>query len=758
MSPIDPPLLSDHALLVADCACRPAPAAPPTFHQVRQWRTFDIDAFAADLARSDLATAPSDDVGTAFSRYDSTLRELLDRHAPMRPMLVRQRPSTRWYDGECRDTKRATRQLERKYRRLRTDESLAAWRNQFVHQRRLYQTKFTSFWSRTIDSFDRNPRALWRAVNAMLQPPSQRSSKLSADDFATFFQDKVAGIRASTASAAPPVIIPRRASQLQCFDEVTVPEIEKLIKTSPVKSCPLDPIPSWLLKKLATPVAPIVCHLCNLSMGTGIFPHQLKQARVLPLLKKPTLDPEAASSYRPISNLSYLSKLIERAVAKRFTTHISNSHLLPVQQSAYRPFHSTETAVLSVHDDLVRAVDTGLVSSLVLLDLSAAFDTVDHSILLSVLSERFSVADKALSWFHSYLSDRTQSFFYAGKMTSSFPVSCSVPQGSVLGPLEFTAYTEDITELPNRHAIRSHLYADDTQLYASCRLEDTDKTVKSRLSSQIANYPDIDTVRSRLSNCISDITTWCASRRLQLNANKTEVIWFGSRASLAKLQSRDCSIQVGTESIKPSAVVRDLGVHLDAELSMKKHVAIVASSCFYHLRRLRQIRRRVGTEVTTQLVLAFITSRLDYCNSLLAGLPQATLEPLQRVQNAAVRLILDLNMRDHVTPGLRQLHWLPVRHRVQFKLCTIMHSVHGGRCPLYIASRVCSVANSASRPGLRSAESSSYNTPLLRTKIGERAFSHAGPAAWNSLPSEIREIDDPVAFRRKLKAHFFNLS
>ena len=131
-------------------------------------------------------------------------------------------------------------------------------------------------------------------------------------------------------------------------------------------------------------------------MQSGIFPPLLKQARVLPRLKKPTMDPDTCSSYRPISNLSFISKLIERVVVKRFTTHVSYFNLFPNRQSAYRSFRSTETAVLSVHGALVRSIDSKQVSLLVLLDLSAAFDTVDHSILLSFLSNRFCIDGTAL--------------------------------------------------------------------------------------------------------------------------------------------------------------------------------------------------------------------------------------------------------------------------------------------------------------------------------------------------------------------------
>jgi len=169
----------------------------------------------------------------------------------------------------------------------------------------------------------------------------------------------------------------------------------------------------------------------------------------------------------------------------------------------------------------------------------------------------------------------------------------------------------------------------------------------------------IDQARSTLQDCITDVSSWCSSRRLQLNTSKTEfIIWLGSRRTLDKVSRSDLTLQLDSGTLNPVEVVRDLGVLLDCELSMKQYIARITSNCFYHLRRLRQIRPVVGKEVTSQLVSVFVLSRLDYCNSLLAGLPSTAVKPLQRVQNTAVRLVLNLGLRDHATPGLQQLHWL----------------------------------------------------------------------------------------------------
>ena len=190
---------------------------------------------------------------------------------------------------------------------------------------------------------------------------------------------------------------------------------------------------------------------------------------------------------------------------------------------------------------------------------------------------------------------------------------------------------------------------------------------------------------------------------------------------------------------------------------MKQHVAKVASACFYHLRRLRQIRRHVSNGLMAQLIYVFVTSRLDYCNSVLACLPACTIAPLQRVQNAAARMLLNRRKTDHITDGLKDLHWLPITFRIQYKLCLLMHLIKVSNCPSYLKDMVSLSSSVRTRSGLKSADTDSfaYVVPRTRTKLGERTFSSAGPTAWNKLPESIRTDNDTKSLKRNLKIHLF---
>ena len=239
--------------------------------------------------------------------------------------------------------------------------------------------------------------------------------------------------------------------------------IEKLIRESPNKNCALDPVPTWLVKQFATELSPFIAVLFNASMRSGVVPSSHKAAIVVPVLKKPTLDPLDMNNYRPISNLSFVSKLLERCVNKQLNNHLEVNDLLPAVQSAYRSRHSTETAVLKVLSDVYAAADDRHVTLLCLLDLSAAFDTVDHTILLHRLSHTFGLRGSVLDWFRSYLTDRTQSVLYNGQMSAVMTIRFGVPHGSVLGPNLFVLYSAEVIYIATRHGFSALAYADDLQ-------------------------------------------------------------------------------------------------------------------------------------------------------------------------------------------------------------------------------------------------------------------------------------------------------
>ena len=738
---ISPPMLSDHSCIVGRLNLLGQQDHTSVRRQCRSWRAFDYDRFHSDLCQYELVRSPSSlhTVSELFDRYNSTLRSLLDAHAPIKTVCIRTARTAPWYDEDCRREKKQTRLFEKIYRRTKNDHDEKLWREKFEHQRQFFQQKISVYWTQIIDSCRGDSKALWSKLRVQMSPSlPQNSSHFSAEDFAAFFASKVDKIRASTANAPSPEIMTRSVPlSLTSFDVVSLDEVARLLSRTPAKHCSLDPAPTWLVKRASDVLAPVLREMCNASMKSGELPSNQKSAIVFPRLKKPTLDADDTNSYRPISNLSFSSKFVERVVAAQFTGHAERHGLFPPNQSAYRRNHNTETAVISVMNDIILAIDHGKVTALVLLDLSAAFDTVDHTTLLDVLNRRFAVEGTSLLWFKSYLTNRSQSFSVDGVQSKLIDVGYSVPQGSVLGPLEFISYTEDVVAVFSRNCVRHHLFADDKQLYQSGKIT------------------EIDIIRNLLSRCIIDVRDWCASRRLQLNASKTELQWFGSRANLRKLATANLTLSVGDDVIQPVTVVRDLGVQLDAELTMKQHISRVVSSCFFQLRRLRQIRRSAGEEVTKRLVIALVLSRLDYCNAALAGLPESTIRPLQRVQNAAARLITNTRQRDSITPVLKRLHWLPVKQRIIYKLCLLMHMIHTQQCPVYMADMVQSTAKTASRPGLRSANHLLYRKPALKSKFGERAFSHAGPAAWNSLPNHIQCDSNTNSFKKQLKTFLF---
>ena len=535
-----------------------------------------------------------------------------------------------------------------------------------------------------------------------------------------------------------PLTLPANVD-LSCLESVTQADVIAAIQHLPDKQCATDIIPTWLFKLCARELAPFLSYLFSRSFAVGVVPCSYKAAYVTPLLKKPDLDRMDARSYRPISNLSVVSKLLERLAARRLVSYLTSANLMPPLQSAYRTSHSTETAVLRVLADILTALDRGDFAALTLLDLSAAFDTVDHGTLLRRLEISYGIRGTALNWLSSYLSDRSQ-FVRSGSTSSQpAPVCFGVPQGSVLGPILFLLYTADLIGLVTTHGLRPHLYADDTQIYGFCAPSGT------------------TTLQSQLEACVEDIAAWMSANRLQLNAAKTDILWCSSQRRVAQLPSQP--FLVCGSSVLPSPVVRDLGVWIDSGVTMSAHITKTVASCFTTLRQLRTVRRSLSRESFTRLVVALVLPRLDYCNGVLAGLPASQLNRLQSVLNTAARLIYRCRRRDHVTPLLQQLHWLRVPERIDYKLCVLVFRCLHGLGPAYLSSDFRQVSDIPTRQRLRSASTAALVIPATRRMtLGDRAFPVAAARAWNALPDAITSVPTLSSFRRLLKTHLFTRS
>ena len=408
-----------------------------------------------------------------------------------------------------------------------------------------------------------------------------------------------------------------------------------------------------------------------------------------------------------------------------------------MNQSAYRQFHSTETAVLKVFSDVLSAADHGKLTLLALLDLSSAFDTVDHNILLRRLHISFGLDGLALNWLRSYLDGRVCRVRVGGASSPTVSMTCGVPQGSVLGPILFSLYISDLNLIIAGHGLQAHFYADDTQVYGHC-----DHNQAAELSSQV-------------SICVDDIDQWMKSSRLQLNPKKSEVIWFTSRR-----RSHQCPtapVRFGNEWISPVRSVRNLGVFLDSDLTMNTHVGHISRLCFTMLRQIKAVATSLPVSGLKTLVTSLVLSRLDYCNSALVGLPKSSTRRLQSVVNAAARLVTRVNKYDHISPILHQLHWLRVNSRIEFKVALMTFKCLNRMAPTYLASCIQRVQDIPARRRLRSSSSSRLLVPAGRLKsAGDRRFAVAGPRLWNRLPPEVTSATTIESFRKKLKTHLFS--
>lgn len=526
------------------------------------------------------------------------------------------------------------------------------------------------------------------------------------------------------------------SSACSSVSPVTEAEVQKLLSERVLKPSPLDFVPVQLLKLHKDLFSVCLARLANLSFSEGVFPELFRTGRITPIIKKRGLPSGDPANYRPITNLNSIGKLLERLMLERLKHIVYSSSNFSRCQSAYRAYHSTETALTRIVNDLRVAADGCKPSLLLALDISAAFDTINHELLLKRLSELFGISGTVLKWIETYLTDRTQFVHIQGRSSTLKRVTTGVPQGSVLGAFLFSVFTAPLGQLISDHQVKYHQYADDTQLY--CQLD----------------VPS-DNCFNVVSSCAKAVINWHLNNGLMLNASKTEAIVIGTRQQVAKLRDNHAAgIKIDDSVIQLADNIRSLGVSLDESLSFKQHVADVARACNYHIRSLAHIRNLITESDAAAIGRALVLSKMDYCNVLLSGTSNYNINRLQCVQNSLARVVTRSPLRTPHEQLLKSLHWLPVRQRIDYKVISLTFKSRFTGQPEYLRELV---ANYVPPRSLRSTTSCNLSCPTApRTEFARKAFSHTAPSMWNKLPNELKAQTAPRTFHKLLKTHLFN--
>ena len=666
-----------------------------------------------------------------------------DSRCPWREKIITIVDNSPWFDGEIALLKRDKKRLENRWNRQRTEETKIDY---IIVKRRynlLLKKKKADYYKNKIDKAGTDMKKIYAVLDNLIGKTNKRplpeglSDQVLAGKFMEFFNSKIENIASSFSVTERlrdyniPVISDE--DKLEKFEMLTMDTLNKIICKTKKTYCLLDPVPiaEIIQAENFESYKSLTLSVINDSISSCIFPHIEKRGIIKPTLKG-NLDKQELCSYRPVTNLSYMSKLIEYSLKDQLIEHLRRVRALPECQSAYRSFHSTETSITAVICDAIQMLDEKKSGILMLLDLSAAFDTVVHSLLIEDLQE-IGIGGDALLLLRDYLSNRRYKVQVGNETSDEETLKRGVPQGSVLGPLLFCIYTRELEIILRRFGVKFMMYADDTQIYLS--------------------FSGIENTKRIIEEIVKTIKDWMNYKKLKLNENKTEFLFVARKDDDTGTEFR--SMKINNEEINFKECVRDLGVLIDSNLTFEQQINEVVRKSGYCLRNIAHIKKYIDESSLKKLVINGVITRLDYCNSVYQALPNTRLHKLQMILNRSARLIKGLSPRDRITPALMDLHWLPIKARIKYKLCVLTYQTLLTGEPGYLKSKLI-VMEPVNTVNTRRATQGFLVEPRVTSSLGFRGFKSAAPRVFNGLPLEVKGCDNVKLFKKKLKTFLFN--
>ncbi len=721
--------ISDHFPVFS---CFSTTSRPPTEGKVvtKTYRVYNdesIGRYREELAATDWTNLYAHhDANECFDKLHNQLTSLHDKHFPLRNKHIKEQHSSNPYiTNEIKSLIRQRNKLQRKFykKTITYGDAFRSLRNRISQ---MIRTAKANYFKSKLTEASGNCKRTWAVINTILGRKAKSSHSITAthetqsvpDVFNTHFVNISKDLAAKISQPSSPFssYLPNPNVNTLHLRPVTETELLNIIENSRDNAAGYDELPMQVIKKVATVLCPILTHVFNISISTGVFPEKMKLARVTPIYKSgPSSKPV---NYRPISVLISLSKLLERALYNRLMDFITENNILSPSQYGFRPKRSTETALLSFTNHVLNAFDNNSYLLCIFLDLSKAFDTVNHSILLTKL-HHYGVKGVAHTWFASYLSGRHQHVRVNGQTSTNLPVSCGVPQGSILGPLLFLLYINDICH--SSKLLHFILFADDSALFSS------DNNILNLLNN--------------VNKELKLVADWLSANKLTINTSKTHYIIFNR---YKKFTYPLIPVKINNEILTEVTETKFLGVIVEKHLLWHKHINSIKAKVAKQCGIMYLTRDSLDRHSLLLIYNSLVYPTLIYAIGVWGGASNEALNCLVVTQKRAVRTITGLRRRDHTNNAFTNLKIL------KFHDLIIMFS------SLFVYKSLNSLLDTenyftTNNPNPHQTRNHPIYLPRTRSSQTQTHIKYHGAKTFNSLPPDIKSKPSLQSFKKAVK-------
>ena len=659
---------------------------------------------------------------------NANVKSAVDQLAPLKTVVNPKKQKQPWVGTDLEFLLNKRKATEKRYHRTK-DKRLLPEIIQLSEQIELLnESSRNTFLHDRLDDTITNGKNIWRELKhlGLLPRPKSELHGFSPTDL----NNQFSSVSFSNTENSQEIenVISSALDEGFKFHDVTLDDIILAVAHFKTQATGTDGITHNVIAKSLPTIAPYLVLLFNESLKIGIFPQSWKTSLLVALKKVPI--PKSPSDFRPIALLCFLSKVLEKLAHDQISLFLRKNKILDPMQTGFRQFSSTETALLKLTDDIKMGISKRLVTVLLQFDFSKAFDTVSPSKLLKKLKE-LGFSKSSLLWIKSYLENRQ--FQVASKTTYSETreVNLGVPQGSVLGPLLFCLYVNDIKENLSSGSFRL-LYADDLQIYIQVPPECVNEAIET------------------LSLEARKISTWANKVSLRLNPDKTKAIYFGSSTFIDRLDKLNLpGVNVSEGVVVPFVnEVKSLGIILDNKLSWEPHVISIEKKVNRVLYTLRFIRHCTTEILRKRLVQALVTPLLDYCSVVFLDARDKLRDRIQRLSNTCIRYIFGIRKDAHITPYRRKLSWLSMDVRRFYFSNILIYKILRIHQPQYLIDFFTKHIPKETARGPSLAKELTV-TDTIKGR-GSLSFQLLGVKYWNSLPTNIRCLPSLSCFKKSL--------